>query len=86
MTAIHVLLGWVFVPAAGGLRAAMGNQPLLLLVAGGLMYSAGAIVYALRRPDPLPRVFGYHEIFHVLVAAGAVCHFVVIRGAVRALG
>ena len=86
MAAIYVLLGWVFVPAAVGLRAAMGDQALLLLVTGGLTYTAGAIVYALRRPDPLPRVFGYHEIFHVLVVAGAVCHFVVIRGAVRALG
>jgi hemolysin III len=64
----------------------MGGQALLLVVAGGLVYTAGAIVYALRRPDPFPRVFGYHEIFHLLVIAAAVFHFVVVRSAVRALG
>ncbi len=86
MAAIYVALGWAFVPAAGGLRAAMGGQALLLLVAGALVYTAGAIVYALRRPDPFPRVFGYHEIFHLLVIAAAVLHYVVIQSAVRALG
>ncbi len=86
MAAIYILLGWVFVPAAAGLRAAMGDRSLSLLVGGGLMYTAGAIVYALRRPDPLPRVFGYHEIFHLLVVAAAACHFVVVRDVVRALG
>ena len=86
MAVIYVLLGWVFVPAASGLRAAMGGQPVLLLVVGGLVYTAGAIVYALRRPDPFPRVFGYHEIFHLLVIAGAGCHFVVVRDAVIGLG
>jgi hemolysin III len=86
MAAIYVILGWVFAPAAAGLRVAMGGQALLLLIVGGLVYTLGAIVYALRRPDPLPRVFGYHEIFHLLVIAGAVCHFVVVRGAVLKLG
>jgi hemolysin III len=86
MAAIYVLLGWVFVPAAAGLRASMGGRAVLLLVAGGLVYTAGAIVYAMRRPDPFPRVFGYHEIFHLLVIVGAVCHFVVVRGAVLKLG
>jgi hemolysin III len=86
MATIYVLLGWVFVPASAGLRAAMGGQAVLLLVAGGMVYTAGAIVYAMRRPDPFPRVFGYHEIFHLLVIVGAVCHFVVVRGAVLKLG
>jgi hemolysin III len=86
MAAIYVVLGWVFAPAAAGLRAAMGGQALLLLIVGGIVYTSGAIVYALRRPDPLPRVFGYHEIFHLLVIVGAVCHFVVVRGAVLQLG
>lgn len=86
MAAIYVLLGWVFVPAAPELRAMMGGEPLLLLIAGGMVYTAGAMVYALRRPDPFPRVFGYHEVFHVLVIVGAVCHFVVVRSAVLRLG
>ena len=50
----------------------------LLLVAGGLAYSAGAAVYALRRPDPVPAVFGYHEVFHLLVTAGVAAHFLAI--------
>ena len=50
----------------------------LLIVARGLAYSAGAAVYALRRPDPNPQVFGYHEIFHVLVIAAAAAHFAAI--------
>lgn len=86
MAALYVLLGWAVVPAFAALRAAMGWWPLLLLLAGGLAYTAGAIVYSLRRPDPYPRVFGYHEIFHLLVVAGAACHFVVVAAAVRALG
>jgi hemolysin III len=47
-------------------------------VAGGLVYSAGAAVYALRRPDPAPATFGYHEVFHLLVIAGVAAHFLAI--------
>ena len=86
MAVIYVLLGWVFVPAAAGLRLAMGGRAVLLLFAGGMVYTAGAVIYALRRPDPFPRVFGYHEIFHLLVIVGASCHFVVVRSAVLGLG
>ena len=59
-------------------RAGVGA--VLLLAAGGLLYSAGAVVYALRRPDPRPKVFGYHEIFHVLVIAAAAAHYAAIAG------
>lgn len=86
MAAVYVALGWAFVPAAGGLRAALGGASLLLVVAGGLVYTAGAVVYALRRPDPFPRVFGYHELFHLLVIAAAAMHFVAVRSAIRVLG
>jgi hemolysin III len=86
MAGIYVLLGWVFAPALAGLRIAMGGEGVRLLILGGLAYTTGALVYALRRPDPLPRVFGYHEIFHLLVIVGAVCHFLVVRGAVSRLG
>ena len=47
----------------------------MLLAFGGLLYSIGAVVYACKRPDPLPRVFGYHEVFHTLVVAAAAAHF-----------
>lgn len=86
MALVYVLLGWVFVPALAGLRSAMGSGAVRLLVLGGASYTVGAVVYALKRPDPFPRVFGYHEIFHLLVIAGAVCHFLVVRGAVALLG
>jgi hemolysin III len=51
---------------------------LLLVVAGGLLYTAGAIVYARRRPDPVPHVFGYHELFHVLTVAAVGCQYAAI--------
>lgn len=85
MAVIYVMLGWVFVPAAAGLRLAMGGRAVLLLFAGGMVYTAGAVIYALRRPDPFPRVFGYHEIFHLLVIAAAGSHFAVILPVVRGL-
>jgi len=56
-----------------------------LLAAGGVLYSLGAVVYARKRPDPWPQVFGYHEVFHALVIAAAGLHFAVAAGAVRAL-
>jgi len=49
-----------------------------LLATGGLLYTVGAVVYARRRPDPAPRVFGYHEVFHALVIAAAAVHFAAI--------
>jgi hemolysin III len=51
---------------------------VILLVAGGVIYSAGAWVYAARRPDPVPLVFGYHEVFHTLVVAAALVHFAAV--------
>jgi hemolysin III len=56
----------------------IGLGGLLLTIAGGVLYSAGAIVYALRRPDLRPGVFGYHELFHVLTLAAAGCQFAAI--------
>jgi hemolysin III len=83
--ALYVLLGWAVVPVLPALREALGWGALALLAGGGAAYTAGAIVYATRRPDPFPRVFGYHEVFHALVVAAAACHFAVAAAAVRAL-
>jgi hemolysin III len=55
-----------------------GALAVALLATGGLLYTAGAVVYARRRPDPAPRVFGYHEVFHALVIAAAAVHFAAI--------
>ena len=50
----------------------------MLVVAGGILYTAGAIIYARRRPDPVPQVFGYHELFHVLTVAAATCQYLAV--------
>jgi hemolysin III len=83
--AVYVLLGWVILPVLPSLHAALGAGAIALLAAGGAAYTLGAVVYAARRPDPFPRVFGYHEVFHALVVAAAACHFVVAASAIRAL-
>jgi hemolysin III len=83
---VAVLLGWQVLPLMGTLETVLGPQSLALLLAGGILYTVGALVYASRRPDPYPRVFGFHEIFHLFVVAAAVCHFLVVRQAVAALG
>lgn len=70
-------LGWVAVVAFTQLLK-LPLVGLLLLFAGGLAYSVGAVVYALRRPDPVPAVFGYHEIFHLLTIVAAACQYVAI--------
>ena len=86
MAVLYVLVGWVAVPALPALAARLGAGALALLFAGGLLYTAGAAIYAWRRPDPYPTVFGFHEIFHLLVVAAAACHFVVVGAAIRVLG
>jgi hemolysin III len=83
---LYVLLGWFIVPVLPALRAAVGDGAVGLLVLGGAFYTIGAVIYATRRPDPFPRVFGFHEIFHLLVIAAAACHFVVVEAAVRTMG
>jgi hemolysin III len=55
-----------------------GVAPGMLMLSGGLLYTAGAISYHRRRPDPYPSVFGYHEVFHVFVCAGATCQYLAI--------
>ena len=74
----YVLLGWVAVAAFPQLIEELGITGTAMVAAGGLLYSLGALVYALRRPDPVPAVFGYHEVFHALVIPAAGAHFAVI--------
>ena len=75
---VAVCLGWVGAVALPEVHDAVGLTPLMLLGAGGLLYSAGALIYALRRPDPAPSIFGYHELFHALVVAAAACQYVAV--------
>jgi hemolysin III len=51
----------------------------VLILVGGLLYTVGVVLLGARRPNPFPRVFGYHEVWHVLVVAAAICHFVAIE-------
>ncbi|MCM3877511.1 MAG: hemolysin III family protein [Thermoanaerobaculia bacterium] len=85
VAAVCVLLGWAALPVLPALKAALGTGAVVLLAAGGIVYSLGAVVYAVRRPDPFPGVFGYHEVFHALVIIAAACHFAVVARAVAAL-
>jgi hemolysin III len=74
----YVVVGWAAVAVLPQLYRALGGVGFALLLAGGIAYSAGAVVYALKRPDPAPAVFGYHEVFHACTIVGATLHFVVI--------
>ena len=74
----YVILGWVAVAAFPQLYDALGITGFTMVLLGGLLYTAGAVVYALRRPDPVPAVFGYHEVFHVLVIVAAALQYAVV--------
>jgi len=74
----YVVVGWAAVVVLPQLYRALGSTGFVLLLIGGLAYSAGAVVYALKKPNPVSGVFGYHEVFHACTIAGAVFHFVVI--------
>jgi hemolysin III len=80
VVASYLALGWLAVIALPQLLQLLGVVPLVLLSAGGLLYSAGAIVYATQRPDPWPRTFGFHEVFHALVIMAAAAQYVAIIG------
>jgi hemolysin III len=76
----YLTLGWLAVIAAPELISDLPLTPLILVCAGGMLYSAGAIVYARRRPNPWPRTFGFHEIFHALVILGTATYYVAVLG------
>ena len=73
-----IALGWVAVVALPQLAARLGLAAVVLLAAGGIAYTAGAIVYARRSPNPLPHAFGYHEVFHALTIVAVACQYVAI--------
>jgi hemolysin III len=72
---LYIGLGWMIVAATPTLVRHVSRGELALLAAGGLLYTVGAVVLAKRRPDPNPRVFGYHEVWHSLVIVAAACHY-----------
>ena len=75
---IYIAMGWVCLPVFGRLLSSLPAAAFFWLLAGGLIYTAGGIVYALKLPlfDSRHRFFGSHEIFHLFVMAGSACHFI----------
>jgi hemolysin III len=74
----YVAVGWVAVFVLPQLLHNAGVAALVLILAGGVIYTLGGLVYALRRPNPVPGVFGFHEVFHACTLLAAVCHYVAI--------
>jgi hemolysin III len=81
-TVIYVVMGWMLIIPLNQLLVTMPLNSLLLLLGGGIAYTLGAVFYALKKPNPFPGVFGFHEIFHMLVITGAVLHYMVIYYAI----
>lgn len=74
-TLIYVLMGWLAVVVIYPLFSSLEIEALLWLFTGGLFYTVGAIIYALKKPDPFPGILGFHEIFHLFVLAGSFSHY-----------
>ena len=77
-SALYLVIGWCMAPFFPDLYARIGLGSMSLLLAGGLFYTGGALIYWLRLPNPWPRTFGYHEVNHLLGIVGATCHFLAI--------
>jgi hemolysin III len=77
-TVLYVVMGWAALGWLQTFYQTAGLAVLILLVAGGLCYTIGAVVYALKRPNPSPSWFGFHEIFHIGTIGGFVCHYAAI--------
>ena len=75
---VYLAVGWIGALAFPSIVSNAGIGAGVLIATGGILYTIGAVVYALQRPDPRPAVFGYHEIFHVLVVAAAIVHFTAV--------
>lgn len=78
VSCVYVALGWVAIAAFPQLYEGLGITATAMVAAGGVLYTVGAVVYAARRPDPAPQVFGYHEVFHVLVILAAALQYAVV--------
>ncbi len=77
-TTVYIIVGWSIVPFVSQLNTRLGTLGLSMIVAGGLAYTFGAVVYAMKRPDPWPTVFGYHEVFHLMTVIGAGLHLATV--------
>jgi hemolysin III len=84
--ALYIALGWLAAVALPQLARRLSAEALVLLVVGGVLFTAGAIFLAARWPDPLPRIFGYHEVWHLMVVAAVVCHYLAVRSVLQSAG
>jgi hemolysin III len=78
---IYFLMGWVLLPFFQDIQ--LSSQSITLLFTGGIFYSIGALIYALRKPNLFPGVFCYHELFHVFTLIAATCHFIMIAALIK---
>jgi hemolysin III len=78
LVATYLGIGWTAVLLLPKLAYTLTGPSLVLLIVGGLLYTVGGVVFLLRRPDPVPRVFGFHEVFHAFVIAAASCHYAAV--------
>jgi hemolysin III len=76
--ALYIALGWMAVIAVAPLLQALPLGAMLWMLAGGLFYTVGALIYATKRPDPWPRTFGFHALWHLFVLAGSASHFMMV--------
>jgi hemolysin III len=76
--ALYIGMGWLSLLVLPALWAALSWPPVAIMLLGGVLYTVGAIIYASKRPNPFPRVFGFHEIFHLFVIAGSIAFAVVV--------
>lgn len=74
----YVVVGWLALPYLDQLKASLGRKNLSLIVAGGIVYTIGAVFYATKKPKLSPAVFGYHEVFHLFTIIAAIFQFIVI--------
>jgi hemolysin III len=72
---LYMVMGWIALVAFPQMLHVMPAPALWLTLLGGLLYTAGAIVFATKRPDPSPSVFGYHEVWHAFIVVASLCHF-----------
>jgi hemolysin III len=77
-TGIYLLMGWFVLIAINEILTTMPTKALIWLLSGGLFFTLGAVVYVVRKPDFYPEVFGFHELWHIFVILGCLCHFIVI--------
>ncbi len=75
---LYITLGWLSLAFVPELVHRVGVAPVVLILIGGLLFTAGAIVFRRKRPDPVPTTFGYHEVWHAFVVGAAMCHFVAV--------